>query len=125
MRLEHRRERTGVRERSADGRSARVDRSTGDSVEAADDADELSLDPDRGVELWRVVRVGGLEADPILLAEESLQGDGVLLDLGDDDVAVASGLLRSDDDEVTVRDMRLDHRVAADPQHIRIARRRE
>src|SRR5829696_9768302 len=99
MRLEHRRERTGALSEARTVAAPRVDRSTGDSVEAADDADELSLDPDRGVELWRVVRVGGLEADPVLLAEESLEGDGVLLDLGDDDVAVASGLLRSDDDE--------------------------
>ena len=59
------------------------------SVEPADDADELALDADVVVELRRVGRVRRLEADPVLLLEEALQGDRVLLDLGDDDVAVA------------------------------------
>ena len=36
-------------------------------VEPADDADELALDPDVVVELRRVVRVRGLEADAVLL----------------------------------------------------------
>ena len=86
---------------------------------------ELALDPHVGIELRRVVRVGGLQADSVLLAEEPLEGDRVLLDLGDHDVAVARRLLRPDDHEVPVRDVRLDHRVAADAEHVRVAAGRE
>ena len=73
----------------------------------------------------RVRLVGGLQPDFVLLLEEALEGDRVLFHLGDHDVAVAGGLLRPDDDEVTVRDVGVDHRVAADPEHVGVAARRE
>ena len=92
---------------------------------ASDDPDELALDPDVVVELGRVGRVGRLEPDLVLLLEEALEGDGVLLDLGDDDVAVAGRGLRADEDEVAVGDVGLDHRVAADAEDVRVAARRE
>src|SRR5512142_1706520 len=82
-----------------------------DSVEAADDPDQLSLDPNVRVELGLVGRVGRLEANAVLLLEEALEGDGVLFDLSHDDVAVPGGLLRPDQDEVAIRDVGLDHRV--------------
>src|SRR5262245_25077578 len=72
------------------------------SVEAADDADELPLDPHVVVELRRVLGVRRLEADLVLLLEEPLQGDRVLLDLGHDDVAVAGRRLGPDQDIVAV-----------------------
>src|ERR1041385_3679024 len=50
------------------------------SVQAAADADELPLDPHVVVELRRIGRVGGLQADLVLLLEEPLERDGVLLD---------------------------------------------
>src|SRR3954462_7761949 len=95
------------------------------SVQAADDADELSLDPDVGVELRRVGGVRGLQPDPILFAEEALERDGVLLDLRDNDVAIAGRLLRANDDVIAVRDVGLDHRVAADAKDVRVAAWRE
>ena len=79
------------------------------SVQAADDADQLPLDPDRRVELGRVVRVGGLEPDTVLLAEERLERDPVLLHLGHHDVPVAGRRLGADQHEVPVRDVALDY----------------
>src|SRR6185369_7843226 len=70
------------------------------SVELANHADELALDPHVVVELRLVGRVRGLEADAVLLSEEALEGDGVLLDLGNHDVAIASRRLRPDEHEV-------------------------
>ena len=89
------------------------------------DTDELALDPDVGIELRRVCLIRWLETDATLLPEEPLEGDRVLLHLGHDDVAVAGRLLRSDDDEVTVRDVCIDHRVAADPQDVCVAAGRQ
>ena len=81
-----------VRERAAEPANARAGRvRRPPSVELADDSDELSLDAHVVVELRRVGRVGRLETDLVLLLEEALQRDRVLLDLGDDDVAVAGG----------------------------------
>src|SRR5450631_1299154 len=75
------------------------------SVEAADDPDELALDEHAGVEHRRVFLVGRLEADPAGFLEEALEGDRVLLDLGDHDVAVARRGLGPDHDEVAVSDV--------------------
>src|SRR3954453_16809720 len=96
------------------------------SIEAADYPDELSLNTDVRIELRRICRIGGLEADLVLLLEEALEGDRVgpaagLLDLGHDDVPVPCRRLRPDQDEITVRDMRLDHRIAADPEDVGVA----
>src|SRR5450759_442812 len=86
------------------------------SVEAADHPDELALDPDVVVVHRLVLGVRRLEADPALFLEDALERDGVLLDLGHDDVAVPRGGLWPDHDEVSVRDVRLDHRISPDSQ---------
>ena len=75
------------------------------SIEFPNDPDQLSLDAHIVIELRRVGRVGRLQSDLVLLLEEALQGDGVLLDLGHDDVAVAGRRLRADEDEVAIRDV--------------------
>src|ERR1035437_9153744 len=48
------------------------------SVQAADDPDQLALDPDVVVEHRRVIRVGRLQADPSRFLEEALERDRVL-----------------------------------------------
>src|SRR4051812_21613053 len=83
-------------------------------VQPPNHADELALNSNVVVEHRRVVRVRRLQSDAVLLLEESLERDRVLLDLGDDDVAVPGSVLRPDEDEVAVGDVGLDHRVAAD-----------
>jgi hypothetical protein len=60
-----------------------------------------------------------------LLLEEALQGDGVLFDLRDDDVAVAGRRLRADEDVVAVLDVCLDHRIAAHLEDVGVAGRGE
>src|SRR6202008_2378866 len=45
------------------------------SVEAADDSDQLSLDPHVVIELRGVGRVRRLQPDAVLLLEEALEGD--------------------------------------------------
>ncbi len=87
------------------------------------DPDELALDPDVGIEHRRVGLVGRLETNASLLAEEPLEGHGVLLYLGHHDVAVAGGLLGTDDHEVPIRYVGVHHGVAPDPEHIRIPAR--
>ena len=67
------------------------------------------------VELGRVGRVRRLESDLVLLLEEPLERDAVVVHLGDDDVAVPGRLLGSDEDEVAIGDVGLDHRVARGP----------
>ena len=85
-------ERTPVRERVADPVNARMSRQGGQpSIEASNDTDELPLNADVVVKLGGIIRIRRLKADPVLLLEEPLQRDRVLLDLGDDDVPVASG----------------------------------
>jgi hypothetical protein len=85
-------ERTIVRERGSGGANAGLGRQAGQlSIETPNYADQLALNADVVVELGRVVRIRRLESDPVLLLEEALERDGVLLDLGHDDVAVARG----------------------------------
>src|SRR5207253_4987207 len=89
--------------------------------EAANDSDDLALDLD----VTRVDRlhlaVGRLQADPVLLTEEPLQRRAAVFQQRDDDVAVARGVLRLDDDVVAVIDVVFDHRFAADTEHERIS----
>src|SRR3954453_526502 len=100
------------------------------SIEAADYPDELSLNTDVRIELRRICRIGGLEADLVLFLEEALEGDGVrpaagLLDLGHDDVAVPRRRLGAYQDEIPVRAMGLDHRIAPDAEDVGVAAWRE
>src|SRR5207245_9630601 len=69
--------------------------------------------------------VRGLEPDAIALLVEALEGRGVVVEDRDDDLAVARGVLRLDDDVVAVVDVVLDHRLPADPEHERVVPRRE
>src|SRR3954452_14235304 len=115
---------------SVEAPRARVDESWTTSIESANDPDQLSLDPDIRIELRRIGRVRRLEADLVLLLEEALEGHGVrapagLLDLGDHDVAVSGGRLWADEDEIPVRDVGLDHRIAADAKNVCVAARGE
>ena len=60
--------------------------------------------------------VGRLEADPIALAEEPLQGRLAVVVADGDDLAVAGRFLALDDDVIAVGDVVLDHRVARDAE---------
>jgi hypothetical protein len=80
--------------------------------------DEFALDSHGLVVLRRIGGVRRLEPNAAVLLEEPLERDGVLFDLGDDDVSVPGRLLGADHDVVAVRDQRLDHRVPADAQQV-------
>src|SRR5688572_8144509 len=82
------------------------------SIHATYDPDQLSLDVDVVIELRRVLVIGGLKAHAVLFLVKPLKRDRVFFDLGDHDVAVMRGLLRADDNEVPVRDVRFNHGVA-------------
>src|SRR5438093_2471871 len=103
-------------DRSVIGRSGRPA-----LVEPSNHPDQLALDPNVVVELRRIRLVRRLKPDAVLLLEEPLEGHSVLLDLGDHDVAVPGGRLGSDENEVAVRDVGIDHRVAPNLEHVRVA----
>src|SRR5690606_1889941 len=83
--------------------------------DAAHDAADLHL-----VDVDRLhLRVGRLQPHAAVgLAVVALQGRFLVGKDGDDDVAVARRALALDDDEVAVRDVVLDHRVAAHLQQV-------
>ncbi len=77
-----------------------------DLIEAANDPDQLALDP-YVVEVHRRIGwVRRLQADSILLLEEAFEGDRVFIDLCDNNVPIARRGLGADQDEVAVRDLR-------------------
>src|SRR5436190_17353746 len=63
-----------------------------------------------------VVGVGGFQRDRGALLAQALEGGLLLLDHGDDDVAVLGRVAALADDDVALVDAGVDHRVALDLQ---------
>src|SRR6266850_7797541 len=89
------------------------------SHHADDDALHLYL---VGIDHQRLHRrVGGLQADTAVLPVELLQRHVEPAEQRDHHFAVVRRLAVLDDDEIAVADLLVDHRIAPDAQHIRIA----
>jgi hypothetical protein len=83
--------------------------SADDCLDPADDGDILGVD-------WRHRRILRLQPDASGLAVEPLNGR-FTFDHGDDDLAVGRIGPRIDDDQIAVKDRRIDHRVALHTEH--------
>src|SRR2546427_11476201 len=93
------------------------------SAELADDAYHFALDLDLAGEDRLHLAVGRLESDALLFAEEALEGDAVVLEQRDHDVAVTGGRLWLDDHVVAIVDERVDHALPSHAQDIRTVAR--
>ncbi len=81
---------------------------------AADEAHQLALNANavRPEDPRFIGRIGGLQSDRLSFAAEAFQCRFLIIDQGNDDVAIGGGVGLLDDDRVAIENAGLDHRIA-------------